>query len=451
MIVIGSGPGGYVAAIKGAQLGLSVLLIEKEELGGICLNHGCIPTKTFLKNVKVYDTMKHASTYGVTISGEVGFDWTAMLKRKDSVVKRLTTGVAGLLKKNKVTVVKGEAVVKSATEVVIGDETYHGKNLVVASGASPVFPPIKGLKEFYEKGFVKTSRELLQIAEAPKNLVVIGGGVIGCEFSSIFGTLGTNVTVIERLDGILPMMDQDIRNTYAKIMKRNGINVIANAEVTEVKEGSVTYVLDGKTETIIADTVLLSVGMRANLKGFEALDLQLDRGAVKTDEHLKTSVEGVYAIGDVNGKYMLAHVASAEGIVVAEKIAGHDVKMDYSMIPNAVYGAPEIASIGLTEAQAKEQGLDYSVSTFALAGNGRAMAENEKDGFAKLIVENTYKEIIGAHIMSSNASDLISEIGVAMKLEGTAYEVSSTIHAHPTISEIIMEAAHGAVDKPIHM
>jgi dihydrolipoamide dehydrogenase len=451
MLVIGGGPGGYVAAIKGAQLGLSVMLVEKEEVGGICLNHGCIPTKTLLKNVKVYDYVRHASTYGVTVGGDVSFDWAAMLKRKDSVVKRLTGGVGMLLKKNKVTVVKGEADIVSKDTVKVANETYKAKNIVIATGASPVVPPIKGLKEMFEKGFVKTSREMLTIENAPKKLVIIGGGVIGVEFASIFSTLGSDVTVIERLDGILPMMDDDIRDAYLKVMKKNGTKVFAKAEVTEVAQGKVTYKTAEGTTTVEADSVLLSVGMRANLKGTEALKLDLDKGAIMTDETLQTSVKGVYAIGDVNGKYMLAHVASAEGIIVAERIAGHDVRMDYTMVPSAVYGAPEIASIGLTESEAKASGRDYQVSVFPLAGNGRALAENEKDGFAKLIIDSKYKEIIGAHIMASNASDLISEIGVAMKLEGTAYEVASTIHAHPTISEIIMEAAHGAVDKPIHM
>ena len=451
VLVLGGGPGGYVAAIKSAQLGMKVALVEKEVVGGICLNHGCIPTKTLLKNAKVYQYVSHALEYGVLIDGKITFDWKAMLKRKDTVVKRLTTGVAGLLKKNGVEVYQGLGKVLSPTEVEVNGEKLVTKNLVLATGASPIIPPIPGLKEAYEKGFAVTSRELLKIEDAPKNLVIIGGGVIGVEFATIFSSLGSKVTIIEKLDGILPMMDDDIRSAYAKSLKKLGIDIYINAEVKEVKNNQVTYVLDGNSQNIEADTILVSVGMRPNTQGLEVLNLEMDRSAVKTNEFLETNQKGVYAIGDLNGKYMLAHVASAEGIIVSERIHGKDVKMDYTRVPNAVYGSPEIASIGLTEKEAKERNIAYKVSQFPLIASGKALADNEKDGFVKLIVGEKYKEILGAHILSYNASDLIAEIGVTMTLEGTAYEIASTIHPHPTLSEIIMEAAHGAVDKPIHM
>jgi len=452
IIVLGGGPGGYVAAIKAAQMDAKVLLIEKEVVGGICLNHGCIPTKTLLKNAKVYKTMLHAKDYGVMIGGDVTYDWQAMLKRKDSVVKKLTTGVSGLLKKNGVEVVKGFGKVLSKTQVEVDQIVYEAKNLIIATGASPIVPPIPGLKEAYEKGVAVTSRELLQIKEAPKNLVIIGGGVIGIEFATIFSSLGSKVTIIEKLDGILPMMDDDVRTAYTKVLKREGITIHVNAEVKKVDQNKVTYTLDSKDETLEADTILISVGMKANSQGLEALNLKMDRANIVTDNHLETSVKGVYAIGDVNGKFMLAHVASAEGLIAAEYILGNkNAHMDYTKVPNAVYGSPEVATVGLTEKEAKAQGLSYKVSTFPLAASGKAMADNEKDGFVKLIVSEQYKEIIGAHIFSYNASDLIAEIGVTMTLEGTAYEIAHTIHPHPTLSEIIMEAAHGAVGKPIHM
>jgi dihydrolipoamide dehydrogenase len=452
IIVLGGGPGGYVAAIKAAQLGAKVLLIEKEVVGGICLNHGCIPTKALLKNAKVYKTIMHAAEYGVVLGGEVSFDWSLMLKRKDSVVKRLTTGVAGLLKKNGVEVVNGFGKVLSKHKVEVNGETFETKNLIIATGASPIIPPIPGLKEAYEQKIAVTSRELLQIKDAPKHLVIIGGGVIGCEFATIFSSLGSKVTIIEKLDGILPMMDDDIRNTYQKLLKREGIEIYVNAEVKSVSGNQVTYLLDGKETTVTSDTVLVSVGMRPNTQGFEALNLKMERGAVVTDEHLKTNVDGVYAIGDVNGKYMLAHVASAEGLVAAEYIMGNKkAHLDYAKVPNAVYGSPEIATVGMTEKEVKAKGLKYKVSTFPIAASGKALADNEKDGFIKLIVSEQYKEILGAHILSYNASDLIAEIGVVLELEGTAHEIAHTIHPHPTLSEIVMEAAHGAVDKPIHM
>lgn len=450
VVIIGGGPGGYVAAIKAGQSGLKTALIEKEVVGGICLNHGCIPTKALLKSAKVYKQMLHAKDYGL-LASEVGFDWSQMLKRKDGVVKKLTTGVAFLLKKNKVDVYNGLGVVKDKQTVEVNGETLKTKNLVLATGASPVVPPIPGLKEAYEKGFAVTSRELLQIEKAPKNLVIIGGGVIGVEFATIFSSLGSKVTIIEMQDGILPMMDDDVRKAYTKTLKRDGIEIQTSAQVTGVKGTDVIYELDGKSHKVKADTVLVSVGMRANSKGLESLNLKMNRAAVDTNDKCETNVKGVYAIGDLNGKYMLAHVASHEGLVVIENILGHDKSMDYDQVPNAVYGQPEIASVGKTEKELKNSGIEYVASTFPIAGVGKSVADGEKDGFIKLLVGKKYKELLGAHIFSYNASDLIAELGVTMKLEGTAYEIADTIHAHPTLSEIVMEAAHGAIDKPIHI
>lgn len=449
--VLGGGPGGYVAAIKAAQMGKSVLLIEKEVVGGICLNHGCIPTKALLKNAKVYKQIMHAKDYGVIIDGNISYDWPLMMKRKNLVVKRLTTGVAGLLKKNGVTVVSGFGKVLAPNQVEVNGEIYETKDLIIATGASPIVPPIPGLKEALEHKIAVTSRELLAIEEAPKSLVIIGGGVIGVEFATIFGSLGSKVTIIEKMDGILPMMDNDIRDAYTKILKREGIDIYVNAEVTKVNDHKVTYKLDANEVEIEADIVLVSVGMRPNLSGLEALNLKMNRNAIDTNEMLETSIKHVYAIGDVNGKYMLAHVASAEGLIAVENILGNHRIMRYDRVPNAVYGSPEIATIGLTEKEVKEKGLSYKVSTFPLQASGKALADNEKDGFIKLIVNEQYKEVLGAHILAYNASDLIAEIGVTMELEGTAYELAHTIHPHPTLSEIVMEAAHGAIDKPIHL
>ena len=451
IIVLGGGPGGYVAAIKAGQNNLKVALIEKEVVGGICLNHGCIPTKTLLKNAKVYKTLTHASDYGVTIDGAIGYDWSKMMKRKNLVVKKLTTGVAGLLKKNGVDVYNGLGTVLAKDKVEVNGETLTCKNLILATGASPIVPPIDGLKDAYEKGFARTSREMLQIEEAPKNLVIIGGGVIGVEFATIFSSLGSKVTIIEKLDGILPMMDEDIRTSYTKILKREGIDIFVNAEVSAVKGKKVVYKLEGKEQEVEADSILVSVGMRANTKGLEALNLKMEKSAILTDDKLRTNIENVYAIGDVNGKYMLAHVASHEGLVVVENLLGHDKSMNYMRMPNAVYGSPEIASVGMTEKELKEKDIKYKASTFPLMASGKALADNEKDGFIKLLVSEKYKEILGAHILAYNASDLIAELGVTMELEGTAYEIANTVHPHPTLSEIVMEAAHGAIDKPIHI
>lgn len=451
VVIVGGGPGGYVAAIKAGQKQLKVALIEAEVVGGVCLNHGCIPTKTLLKSAKVYQTIKQAKAFGITVDGEISYNWAEMMKRKNGVVRRLTTGVAGLLKKNGVDVYQGFGEVIDPETVKVNDETLKAKHLIIATGASPIVPPITGLKEAYEKGFAKTSREMLQIEEVPKELVIIGGGVIGVEFATIFNQLGSNVTIIEMQDGVLPMMDEDVRVAYAKILKRDGIVVHAKAEVKAIKGDQVVYHIDGKDVEIKADSILVSVGMRANTKGLEKLELKLERGAIVTDDQLRTNIKNVYAIGDVNGKYMLAHVASHEGIVAIENILGNEKKMHYDRMPSAVYGSPEIGAVGKTEKELKEQGIPYKVSTFPLMASGKALADNEKDGFVKLLVGEKYQEILGAHILSYNASDLIAELGVTMELEGTTAEIANTVHAHPTLSEIIMEAALGAIDKPIHL
>ena len=452
IVIVGGGPGGYVAAIKAAQYGAKVALVEKEVVGGICLNHGCIPTKTYLKSAKVYKTVLKSKDFGVTTSGEVGFDWSKILSRKNGVVKQLTTGVAFLLKKNGVDVYYGFGEVKSANEVVVNNESLKTKNVIIATGSSAVVPPIPGVKEAYEKGIVVTSRELLNVKDYPKSIVIVGGGVIGVEFATVFNSFGSKVTVIEMMDGILPTMDDEIRTAYAKTLKRDGIEILTKAEVKKVDDHKVTYSLDGKETTIEGDLILMSVGTRANSKGLEHLGLEMDRANIKTNDYLQTNVPGIYAIGDVNGKFMLAHVAEHEGITAVQHILkkGH-AKMNYDQIPSAIYGFPEIAAIGLTEKEAKARGLDYKVSKVPIAAIGKAVADGEKEGFVKLIVDNKYLEVIGAHIYAYNATELISEYSVAMVSEATAHEIAHAIHPHPTLSELTKEAAHGAIDKAIHI
>ena len=451
VVVIGGGPGGYVAAIKASQLGAKVALIEKENIGGICLNHGCIPTKTLLKNVKVYKTVKEAAVFGVNVKGEITVDWTKMIARKNEVVKQLTGGVSFLLKKNNVDVYMGYGEALSAHEVKVGDEVLTTKKLIIATGSSAIVPPIPGVKEAYEKGFVVTSWELLNIKKIPEHLVIVGGGVIGIEFATIFSTLGTKVVIIEKLPTILVTIDEDVRNAYLKTLDKAGIKIITNGEVKEVTQDEVHYVHDGKTHKVKTDLVLMAVGTRANSKGLEKLGLAMDRANIVTDEYLRTNVEDAYAIGDVNGKYMLAHVASHEGLVAAKHATGNKVfPMDYTKVPQAVYGSPEIASVGLTEAQAKEQGRDYETSIFPLVGNGKALADNEKEGFIKIIVDKKYSEVIGAHIFAYQATEMISELVLALNLETSAEELADAIHPHPTLSEIVGEAAMGALGKAIH-
>lgn len=448
IIVLGGGPGGYVAAIKAAQEGQKVAIIEAEVLGGICLNHGCIPTKAMLKSSKTLDILKNAKAYGIDVdSKDIGFKLENIVERKNGVVKRLTGGVAGLMRKNKIEVFNGYGEVLSATQVKVGNETLTTKNLIIATGGTAIVPPIPGAKEAYEKGFAVTSRELLNVVEVPKNFVIVGGGVIGVEFATIFNSLGSNVTIVEMAPSIITPMDDEIITAYTSDLKKSGVEIITGAEVKNVGTKDVTYAINGKETKIPADLVLIAVGIGPNTNSFKALNLDMKGRGVKVNEAMETSVKGVYAIGDVTGEHMLAHVASAEGIVAVENILGKNSKINYDQIPSAIYGNPEIAMIGLTEREAKKRGLKYKTSKFPLAGNGKALADGESVGFVKIIKGTELDEILGAHIYAYNAVDLIGEFGVAMKLEGTNKELAETVHAHPSLSEIIMEAA---MDKPIH-
>lgn len=452
VIIVGGGPGGYVAAIKGGQLGLKVAIVEKDNVGGVCLNWGCIPTKTLLKSAKVYETFKHAKDYGIDVQdGSFAVNFPEMIKRKDGVVRRLTGGVAGLLKKNGVTLLKGYGEVTSSTTVKVGEEEHSAKNIILATGATPILPPLPGVKEGYERGFVLTSKEILDLKEQPKELVIVGGGVIGQEFATVFNAIGTKVTIIERMDKILVPVDDEIRALFHKKMEKDGVTILTSASVTAITETGVTYEKEGQTVTVAADKVLMAVGMRPNVNSFSSLNLAMEKSGVQVNEFMQTSTPNVYAIGDVIGKYMLAHVASHAGLVAIQHIAGDShMKMDFKVIPSGIYTFPEIAMVGLTEQEAKAQGLNYKVSTFPLIANGKAMGENEKEGLIKVIASQPYNEIIGVHIYSVTATEMITEASLAINLEATAEELAHTIHPHPTLSEMMMEAGFGILDKPIH-
>jgi dihydrolipoamide dehydrogenase len=453
IIIIGGGPGGYVAAIKGAQEGKNVALIEKEAIGGVCLNWGCIPTKAMLKTAKVYKQFLHADDYGLTITGatKMEIDLAKIKQRKDKVVKRLTDGVKGLLKKNKVNVYNGFGTVIDKNTVEVNGEKLETDALILATGSHPFIPPIKGVEEAFSSSRALTAKEILDLDSLPESLVIIGGGVIGIEFATLYSALGTKVTVLEMQDRILTQIDGDIRKTYMKVLKNENLALHLEAKVTEITDTHVVYEKGGKTEKVEAEKVLLSIGTRPNLKGIEALNLETKGSGVVTNERLETNVKGVYAIGDMNGIAMLAHVASKEAIVAVENICGTKSTINYNRVPSGIYGFPEIAFVGLTEEEAKAQNLDYSVSIFPLAANGKALAEGESDGLIKIIADNKYNELIGMHILAPNATDMIAEGVVTMELEGTAYELAASIHPHPTLSEIVMEAAHGVIDKPIHI
>jgi dihydrolipoamide dehydrogenase len=450
LMILGGGPGGYVAAIKAAQKGLKVALVEKEVVGGACLNWGCIPTKTWLKSAKLYDQMLHAGDYGIKVDPKhVSVDFKAFLDRKNKVVKKLTGGVKFLLKKNKVTLFEGFGNVISPTSLKVGDQTVTFKNLIIATGASPFLPPIPGLEEAFKAGHAVSARELLDIDTMPKSLVIVGGGVIGVEFATIFNALGADVSIYERESDILLTVDEELRAAFKKKIEADGIKVYTSANVTGFKGADITVEKGGKTETIKADKALVSVGMRPNLKGTEALNLTLDKGAIKTDDLLKTTVKNVFAIGDVNGKMQLAHVASAEGLVVVDHLLGHDRPMNYDQIPSGIYTFPEIAQVGATEQALKKAGVKYKVSTFPLSANGKALAEAETIGMVKMLADEKYGQILGVHIMAQNATEMISE-GVLMKtLEACAEDIAHAVHPHPTLSEMMHEVAHGLIDLPI--
>ncbi len=451
--IIGGGPGGYVAAIKAAQLGAKVALFERDAIGGVCLNVGCIPTKTLLNTAKIYQQIQNASTFGIDLGSvdTMKIDWPGLMSRKEKVVRKLVKGVEQLLKKNQVDVYPYEAKVVSKNKIQYAEGEIACESLIIATGSSNAFPPIDGLKEARESGNLLDSTGILSIDGVPESLVILGGGFIAVEFATFFSSIGTTVTMLQRSDQILTGQDQDVRDTIQKHLKKTGVNIRTGTEIIKIDGPSVQY-RDAKGEKEIEGTyILASLGRRPNLSGIESLSLELNKKGIRVDEHMRTSVEGVYAIGDVVGGYMLAHVASAEGIVAVENIMGASKTIDYGKVPSCIYSFPEVGMVGLTEEQAREQFDEVIVSTFPLAANGKALAEGESTGFVKIIAEADYGEVVGIHIVASHATDMIAEAVATMELEGTIYDLAKAIHPHPTLSEVVMEAAHGAVDQPIHI
>ncbi len=447
VIVIGGGPGGYVAAIKAAQLGGKVLLAEKENLGGVCLNKGCIPTKTLLKASGLYKSLKKAGQFGITIEN-ASFDFGKMMKRKQEVVNTLVSGIKGLIKANGIELVNGEARIQDSSKVSINGMVYEARNIIVATGSRPVMPDIKGIKT----GKVMDSDALLTMEDIPASMVIIGGGVIGVEFAVLLSELGCQVTILEMMDEILFMADGDVIKEARRILQSNGVNIITAAKVIEIAGDKVTYEKDGGKQQAEGQRVLMSVGRTPNTDRDELdrLGIKHDKGKIITDEKMQTNVSGIYAIGDVNGKFMLAHVASEEGIVAAENIFGHPARMDYNSIPQCIYSHPEIAWVGMSEKEAMAKGHEINIGKFPLAANGKSLAEGDTSGFIKIIADKKYNEILGVHIVCAHATDMISEGTLAISLEATAKEVASVVHPHPTVSEAVMEAALKTMGKAIH-
>ena len=439
--VIGGGPGGYVAAIRAAKLGKKTVLIEKDKLGGTCLNRGCIPTKALLHSAEVYDEVLKAASLGITV-GEVSYDYAKIAARKEKVVTRLRGGIGALLKANGVTVINACASLIDAHTISAGDQKIEADQIILASGSFPAKVPIPGS----DKAGVMDSDGVLALTKCPESAVIVGGGVIGMEFASLFNSLGKKVTVIEMLPNILgPTMDPEISKSMMKILGKRGIDIQINAKVLEIKDGlTVVYEKDGKQSEAKGEIVVIAVGRRPDTAklNLDAVGVATERGFVKVDDNLRTTVPNIFAIGDITGKIQLAHVASAQGIVAAHNAAGENRMMHYNIVPSCIYTNPEISSVGLNETQAREKGLDVKVGSFAIGGNGRCMVMEASDGFAKLVTDAKTGEILGGQIMAPRATDMIAEIAAAMRAEATVEELSDTIHPHPTVSEIVMEAAH---------
>ncbi len=445
--IIGGGPGGYVAAIKAAQKGLSVVLFEKDKLGGVCLNRGCIPTKALLKSAAIYSGVKEAAKYGVG-AGAPTVDWTAVMKRKETVVTQLVRGVGGLIKGNGVTLVSAEAALKDAHTVVADGKEYSAKNVILATGSQPVLPPIEGIGQPH----VVTSDGMLEIRSLPNETVIVGGGVIGLEFAFLLSRFGRKVTIVEMLDSIIAMADADVIAAVARDMKKAGVGIVTGARVKRIERDAVVYEKDGQETRVPADCVLVSTGRKPNADTamLDRLGIKHNRGVIETDAQLRTSVPGVFAIGDANGKMTLAHTASEEGIVAVETICGEADSMDYGIIPQCIYLTPEVAWAGMTEKQARDAGREIKVGVFPMAANGKSLIEDEASGFVKIVADAKYGEVLGVHMVCAHATDMIAEAVLAMKTECCVEDIANCIHAHPTVSEAVMEAANATVGKAIH-
>lgn len=481
LVVIGGGPAGYPAAIRAAQLGAKAALIEFDNAGGTCLNWGCIPTKTMIGSVAALEQARHAVDFGLKVA-EVGFDFGAIMARRDKVVKQLVSGVELLLKKNKVRYIqgKGKLIDPHTIEATTADgktEKLTAKNIILATGSVPAKVPIPGLDQggadgdvFIDNAEVKrrraagqlaktalwTSNEAVSAGDVPKNLVILGGGVIGVECAYIYRGLGADVTIVELLPQILPPVDGDVSAELRKLLEKSGIKIMTStrAVAVDVPKRKLKYVSEKAGDGELGfDKLLVAVGRTPYTEGLglENAGVNVEKRRIPVDEYMRTNVPHIYAIGDVvGGRYMLAHVGTREGEVAAEHIMGHDVKMDYAAIPNCIYTEPEVAVTGMTEKEARDQGYDVEVGTFTFKSLAKAMAINENVGLVKIVAEKKYGEILGAHIVGPHASDLIHEVCVSIKLESTVEELMHTIHAHPSLSEAVMEAAQDVKKISVH-
>jgi len=458
IIVLGSGPGGYVTAIRASQLGMKVAIVERAELGGICLNWGCIPTKALLKSAQVFEYMKHAGDYGITVS-DAKADFAAMVKRSRDVAGGMSKGVQFLMKKNKIEVIEGNGVVKpgKAVEVTKADgtkSTISAKHIIIATGARSKDLPT--MKQDGKK--IIGYREAMSLPLQPKKMVIVGAGAIGVEFAYFYNSIGTEVTIVEFMDRLVPVEDEEVSKELARQFKKNGIHIMTSSAVEGVDTSGAGCKVQVKTakgvETLECDIVLSAAGVVANIEniGLEQVGIKTDKGKIMVDKYYRTNIDGYYAIGDVTPGPALAHVASAEGITCVEAIAGHHPEaIDYGNIPGCTYCFPEIASVGMTEAAAKAAGYELKVGKFPFTASGKAKAGGHAEGFVKVIFDAKYGEFLGAHLIGANVTEMIAEVVAARKLETTGHEIIKTIHPHPTMSEAIMEAAAAAYGEVIHL
>jgi dihydrolipoamide dehydrogenase len=461
LIVIGSGPGGYVAAIRASQLGMKVAVVERESLGGICLNWGCIPTKALLKSAQVFEYISHAADYGISIK-DAKADFGQMIKRSRGVADGMSKGIQFLLKKNKITVINGTGRLVRGKKVEVTDAegkktTYEAPHIILATGGrARELPNLK-----IDGSKIIEYRKAMSLEKQPAKMVVVGAGAIGVEFAYFYHSIGTEVTVVEFMEqGLVPREDADISKELSKIFTKKGIKVLANSSVEKVDTSGKTCKVtvknrkDGSEQVLECDVVLSAAGVSPNTEnlGLEELGIKTDKGMVLVDEYYRTNVPGIYAIGDIVPGPALAHVASAEGIICVEQIAGHHpAPMDYNNIPGCTYCSPEIASVGYTEAAAKEAGYELRVGKFPFSASGKASAAGAKEGFVKVIFDAKYGEFLGAHMIGMNVTEMIAEVVVARKLETTGQEIIKAVHPHPTMSEAVMEAAAAAYDEVIHL
>lgn len=458
VVVIGAGPGGYVAAIRAAQLGAKVAIVEKENLGGVCLNRGCIPTKAMLASADAYDMVANrCSEYGVSLSGSAAVDYTKVIDRRQKVVKQLVSGVGALMKKNKIEVLSGTATLTSRTNVEITaadgkKQNVTAKNIILATGSEPAKLPIPGL----EGENVWDSDGALAATSVPKRLLVIGGGAIGLEWGFMFKKFGSEVTLVELMPHILPLNDAEIAGELQKSLVKAGLRILTESKIAnlEHKDGTITATIETPKgmETFVADKILVAVGRRpvtAGL-GLEALGVKIERGRVVVDEHMRTNVPGIYAIGDLVGGMLLAHKASEEGVIASENAMGKTTTMKYDAIPAAVYTTPEVATVGISEETAKEKGIDYKVGKFYFRAIGKALAMGEREGMVKFVTDAKYGEILGCHMVGPHVTDMIHEVVIGMDAEATIDTIGRAVHAHPTLAEAVKEAALDVDGEAIH-